>query len=284
MRPTRSRRTTLTSIATAERTPAGVHEVVRRWTPDGDARAAVVMCHGLGEHSGRLEHAGDVLAAAGFAVTAYDQIGFGGSGGRRGALDDWSDVLDQIQRHVEDSKETGHPTVLFGISMGGLFALDYTLAERPRPDLLVLSSPALGGGAAWQKVLARALRPVLPNLMIPNQFKPEQLSRDPAVGAEYDADPLNVFKTTVSYGADFFDAMDRVRHAAVALEVPTLVLHGASDTIVPTESTAYLEEVPGVERRVYPALRHDLPHEPEKDEILGSIVEWIDGHLPAGSE
>ena len=269
----------MASTAFPETTSSGTHEVVRRWTPDGPTRATVVICHGLGEHSGRYEHTGDLLAEAGLAVVAYDQVGFGGSGGRRAWVDQWSDVLDQIQRHVQEAKATGMPAILFGCSNGGLFALEYTISERPTPDLLVMSAPALGGGAAWQRRVSEIVDRVFPKARIPNNFKSDQLSRDPAVGDAYFEDPLNVFATTVHYGTELFRAMDRVRREATRLTVPTLVLHGASDTIVPPQSTAFLADLPGVERRVFPALRHELLNEPEGPEIIRDVVTWIDRHL-----
>lgn len=269
----------LSSIASAESTPAGVHELVRRWVPDATPRAEVVLCHGIAEHSGRYEAVGDRLAGAGLAVTAYDQIGFGASGGPRAWVEAWSDVLDQIQRHVEAARATGRPVVLLGHSNGALFALEYALAERPAPDLLVLSAPGLAGGAAWQRALAPVLSRIAPRMQIPNALDGLQLSRDPAVGEAYFADPLVLTKTTTRYGNELFRAMDRVRGAIDRLAVPTLVLHGADDTIVPPQASAPLGDVPGVERRLYPALRHELFNEPEGMGIVDDVVAWIEARL-----
>lgn len=269
----------MTSTATAEKTSAGVHEVVRRWSPEGDPRAEIVLCHGLAEHSGRYERTGSILAEAGFAVMAYDQIGFGGSGGPRGWLNAWTDVLDQIQRHIEGARATGRPVVLLGHSMGGLFALEYALAERPAPDLLVLSAPALGGGAAWQKIASQVLDRIAPKLAVPNNLKGSQLSRDPAVGEDYFTDPLNLHVTTAHFAAEAFRAQRRVTAAAGSLSLPTLVIHGAADEIVPPESTALLGDIVGVERRLYPAIRHELFNEPEGPDIVADVIAWIDQHL-----
>ncbi|MDX1448457.1 MAG: alpha/beta hydrolase [Acidimicrobiia bacterium] len=273
----------MTSTAVPEQTPAGVHELVRRWSPEGEPRARVVLCHGLAEHSGRYEAVGTQLAAAGYGVTAYDQIGFGASGGERAWVDQWSDVLDQIQRHVEDAKSTGEPVILLGHSVGGLLALEYALSERPQPDLLILSSPALNGGARWQRITAPILAAIAPKLRVPNAVKGSQLSRDPAVGDAYFADPLVETKTTTRYGNEVFTAIERVRGAVSGLGVPTLVLHGAADTLVPPQGSALLGELPTVERRLYPALRHELFNEPEGPEIVAEVVDWIDHQLESGT-
>jgi acylglycerol lipase len=269
----------LTSTAQPSQTPAGVHELVRRWEPAAAARAELVLCHGIAEHSGRYEAVGDRLADAGIAVTAYDQLGFGASGGRRAWVDAWSDVLDQIQAHVEAAHQKGLPVVLLGHSNGGLFALEYALSERPRPDLLVLSAPGLDGGARWMQVLAPVLSFLVPRLEIPNGLDGAQLSRDPSVGEAYFSDPLVHPRTTTRYGHEMFEAMRRVRAAVDRLATPTLVIHGAADTIVRPQSTAVLGELPCVDRVVYPALRHELFNEPEGMEIVDDVIGWIDTQL-----
>lgn len=269
----------MTSLAQPSVTPAGVHELVRRWESSEDAWAEMVLCHGLAEHSGRYEKVGDRFAAAGIGVTAYDQIGFGASGGKRAWVDAWSDVLDQIQSHVETARETARPVVLLGHSNGGLFALEYALAERPKPDLLVLSAPLLGGGAGWQRVLASVLAALVPRIQVPNNLSGEELSRDPAVGEAYFSDPLVYTNTTARYGKEMFNAMARVNAVLDSLSVPTLVIHGAVDRIVPPQSSAPLADIPGVDRRLYPALRHELFNEPEGMDVVDDVIGWIESKL-----
>lgn len=269
----------MTSTAFPAQTPNGTHELVRRWEPQGPTRAEMVLCHGLAEHSGRYEAVGDRFAAAGIGVTAYDQVGFGASGGRRAWVDEWSEVLDQIQRHVVGAKQANLPVVLLGHSGGGLFALEYALSERPRPDLLALSAPSLDGGAAWQRLTASLLAAFLPTLRIPNTIKASQLSRDPSVGEAYFADPLVETKTTTRYGNEMFSAMKRVQSAVDGLDIPTLILHGATDTIVPPQTSAALAGVGNVERRLYPALRHELFNEPEGPQIVDDVTAWISDRL-----
>ena len=65
----------------------GLIQLRRRWTVDGRARAAALVIHRLGQHSGRYEHVGAHLAAAGIETVAIDNRGFGHSGGRRAFVD-----------------------------------------------------------------------------------------------------------------------------------------------------------------------------------------------------
>ncbi len=254
-------------------------ELVREWVPDGAPRAYVVLVHGIAEHCGRYERTGSLLADAGFHVRSFDLIGFGGSGGRRGDIEDWTRYHDQIERHMTWAREQGGPVVLMGHSMGGNLALGYTLAGRPAPDWLVLSAPALGGGAGWQKAVAGVAAKLAPTVPIPQALKGEQLSRDPAVGEAYFADPLVYTKATPRLGFALFESMEELSDQVSTLDVPTLVLHGTADTIVPPQSTAVLGEVPGVERRLLPGLRHEIFNEPEGPEVVAEVIAWLDARI-----
>jgi alpha-beta hydrolase superfamily lysophospholipase len=254
-------------------------ELVRTWEPEGEPKAIIVLVHGIAEHSGRYERAGDLLSDAGFHVRSFDLIGHGASGGERVDCEDWNHFHDQTEEHMSWALEQGPPVVLMGHSMGGNLALGYVIEGRPPPDLLVVSAPALGGGAAWQRVAASIGAKVLPTLAIPQNIDGAALSRDPDVGDSYFVDPLVHTKATFRLGAALFQAMDDVREGADVIDTPTLVLHGGSDKIVPPQSTAALGELPGFERRLYPKLRHEILNEPEGPEIVQEIVEWINEQL-----
>ncbi|HEX6946066.1 MAG TPA: alpha/beta hydrolase [Acidimicrobiia bacterium] len=267
------------SVAIPRPHPRYGTELVRDWEAEGDPLADVVLVHGIAEHSGRYEAVGSQLSGAGFQVRAFDLPGHGVTGGRRGHIDDWSEYHDQIEAHVREMRESGRSLVLLGHSMGGNLVLGYAASDRPSPDLVVASAPALGGGAGWQRTLAPVLARILPKLAVPNQLRGDQLSRDPMVGERYFADPLVVTKSTTSLGAALFAAMEQVAREAGRIEVPVLVLHGEDDTIVPARSTEPLGSLDGFERRTYPGLRHEIFNEPEGPEIVAEVIAWVSERL-----
>lgn len=267
------------SLATSRDHPVVGCQLIRTWTPKETPKAEIVLVHGIAEHSGRYERTGGLLAEAGFSVTAADLVGCGATGGRRADIHDWAHLLDQVEALVSDVRKSGREVVLLGHSMGGLIALEYALSERPRPDLLVLSAPALKGGARWQRRIAPFLAKIAPTLPIPNKVKGEQLSRDPAIGEAYFADPLVHPSSTPRFGSKLFAAMDRTRSAMSRLDIPALVLHGGMDSIVRPTVTVELGSQPVVERRVYPALRHELFNEPEGPKVIAEVAEWITSRL-----
>jgi alpha-beta hydrolase superfamily lysophospholipase len=265
----------IVSVAHPEPSPDGGAQLVRDWDPTGTIKADVVLIHGLGEHSGRYARTGSLLAEAGYRVRGFDLLGCGASSGERADISRWSLFLDQVEGNLSSVRSEGRPLILMGHSLGGLIALDYALSERPRPDLLILSSPALGGGKGWQRSVAPVLARLFPTLLVPTKITGDQLSRDPRVGEAYFRDPLVQTKASTRLGASIFATQDRLLAAIGKLDIPTLVIHGGEDTLVPTASSEALTSVPGLVRKVFPELRHETMNEPEGPEVVAQIVEWI---------
>lgn len=265
-----------------ETSRTGVQLATREWHPDGATRAAILIVHGIAEHSGRYEHVGEAWAGRGFAVFTYDHRGHGESGGVKGHIDTWDEYLDDLEDRLSAARfDTKKPLVLYGHSLGGLLALDYCLMRSEVvPDLLVLSGPALKSTLAkWKQVLAPLIARVAPRLRLPLDLKGEHLSRDPSVAEKYFDDPLIHEHATAKFGAEALQAQQRVTTMMESLAIPTLVLAAADDQIVPPQSSIGLGELPGVERRLYPGLRHELHNEPEGPEIVAGIADWIDARL-----
>lgn len=256
------------------------------WPAAGAPRAHLLLVHGLAEHGGRYPHVAAQLATAGIAVQAFDLRGFGGSGGHRAYVDRVSQYHDDLEDRLAAvrSAARGLPVILYGHSMGGLVALGYVLADPPRPlpDLLVLSAPAIDSSVpTWKRRLARALGRVAPRFALANAFVPGALSSDPAVDTVYRADPLAVHRTTARLGDELLREQARVQAALARggpLPVPTYVVHGSADPIVPERFSRTLTR-DNVTRRVYEGLRHETHNEPTGPTVVGDTIAWIDAEL-----
>jgi alpha-beta hydrolase superfamily lysophospholipase len=261
----------------------GTSLLLRRWpVPAGEPWATMLLVHGLAEHSGRYEHVGARLAEAGIDTHAYDQRGFGASGGPRASIDRWSQLHDDLEERVVALRAAApaRPLILFGHSLGGLVSLGYVLDGRSWPDMLVLSAPAIGATVPlWQRVLVGSLRRVSPGMLLSNRLDTNVLSSDPDVRARYVSDPLNQHRSTVRFGHAAFAEQRRVGAALDRLSIPTLVVHGADDRLVPTRTSATLEGRAGVTRRVYPDTRHELHNEPVAAQEIDDIVDWVRDRL-----
>ncbi|MDP2623608.1 MAG: lysophospholipase [Actinomycetota bacterium] len=264
----------------SRRATDGILLFTRRWRPTGDPRSAVVLVHGIAEHAGRYEHVGAALAARGHDVRATDLRGFGRSDGRRAAVNDWHEYLDDLSGDIASARHLGVPVVLLGHSLGGLIALSYALSDRPGPDLLVLSAPAVDAAIPlYKKIAARVLGVVSPNKEIGNALDGAQLCRDPTVGERYFADPLLHARTTLGLGRAALRAGDRARAQFARLQVPTLVIHGGADTIVPPPISAPLGELPGVERVLFPSFRHESFNEEGGAQAIATIADWLESRI-----
>jgi alpha-beta hydrolase superfamily lysophospholipase len=276
--PPQEARTTLAT--SGELSPDAPLLYLREWLAAGPAWGRVLIVHGIGEHSGRYERTGRLLSKAGLDVQAFDLRGHGLSGGRRVYVRRWSDYLDDVEGRLAALRRPGVPTVLFGHSMGALISLTYACSNRPTPDLLVLSAPPLKATVpGWQRVLVPALSRVVPNMVLANPIAGEQLAADPNVAAAYFSDPLVQPRSTARLGAELFWAMKQVPVELGRLRIPTLVIHGGDDTLVPTAGSEPLAAVPGVDRRVLPKLRHETLNEPEGPEVVAGIVQWLRAHV-----
>jgi alpha-beta hydrolase superfamily lysophospholipase len=257
--------------------PSGTVELRRHWQPASEPWATLLMVHGVLEHSGRWERAGSQFAEAGLDVWAFDLAGHGGSGGKRGHIDHWDEYIQATHSQVVELRRRSRPVILLGASNGAHIALSGALSDHPDADALVLVAPpaTCHGLAKWQEFVSMVLAPILPKLLIPANFKGEQFSRDPSVGEAYFADPLVSTKATVRLGREGFAAIRANAKRLRKLQTPTLVLHGGADTIVPPQCSAALAELPTVERKLYPTLRHELFNEPEGPEVIADVIEWL---------
>ena len=253
------------------------------WPAAGTPQAHLLLVHGIAEHAGRYRHVGSQLASAGITTHAYDQRGFGESGGHRAYVDHWSQYHDDVEDRLAAVRSAADrlPVVLYGHSMGGLIALGYVLADPPRPlpDLLVLSAPAIDAAVpAWKRRLADILAGALPRFAVANTFANGALASDPAVETAYRADPLAVHRTTTRLGVSLFREQDRVKSAlanGAALPVTTYVLHGTDDPIVPEWASRSLEGRANVTRRIYPGLHHETHNEPSGAAVIEDTIVWI---------
>jgi alpha-beta hydrolase superfamily lysophospholipase len=259
------------------------------------ARALVLIVHGLGEHAGRYDHVTRHLVRQRLAVARYDQRGHGRSGGARGALASTDSLLADLGLVIAHLRQAGVggglPLVLLGHSMGGLVAACHAaegLTARPAMwwkavDALVLSSPALDVGMnALQRALVGLLGPRLPNLALGNGLNPAWVSRDPAVVKAYRDDPLVHNRITPRLARFFLDAGAQVRAVAPHWRVPTLLLAAGADRCVrPQGSAAFAAAAPPglVTSQVYPGLFHEIFNEPERGQVLADLDDWLDQQL-----
>lgn len=257
----------------------GETQLRRTWHAP-NARGVVVIVHGIAEHSGRFEHVARQLVAAGFSVVGYDQRGHGGTTGRRGYVDSFTEFHDDLQLQLAHARGTGVPVVVLGHSMGGLVVASYGLTDRPQPDLVVMSAPALALAAprwTWRlvKFVGRAMSKV--RLKVP--LKARDLSADPRVGELYLTDPSNTLRLTLGLVGSLAETVLATEPEIERWSHQTLVIHGLADKIVPPSASEAIGKVSSVELRTYPELRHEMFNEFSGPEVVDDVIGWINAAL-----
>ncbi|MEZ5266162.1 MAG: alpha/beta hydrolase [Acidimicrobiales bacterium] len=272
----------------------GLSLFFRRWLPAGPSVGRVVLAHGLGEHSGRYDHVGRSLAAAGYRVWALDHRGHGRSEGERVLVDRFEtfeadlETFRILAADTDGGEGAGElPAVLLGHSMGGAIALGHVIGHPGSFAALVLSGPALEPGRGVSAVTALAGRLVA--RLAPGtgvlQLDATAVSRDQAVVAAYREDPLvHHGKVTAGLGAAMLARAARFPAEVAGVRLPVLIVHGGADRLVPVEGSRAMVPRFGsddVTLVVEDGMFHEVLNEPEWERVLGSIRSWIDAHCGA---
>ena len=264
------------------------HLYQQSWLPDDEARAALLLVHGLGEHSTRYEHVARHCTQCGFAVYALDHYGHGKSDGHPGHVQKFSVYLDGVNTLLEKIKQEqpGKPVFLVGHSMGGLIATTYLLDHQTTFAGCVLSGPALKSDAAPPAIVLALNR--LLSLLVPTapviELDASAVSRDPEVVRTYMNDPL-VFhgKYSSRLVSEMTATMQRTLARAADIRLPVMLMHGEEDALASSSGSREMFENAGSEDKtlkIYPDLYHEIFNEPEQDQVLSDMSDWLEAHLP----
>jgi acylglycerol lipase len=257
------------------------------WLPKGEAKAVLLIAHGLAEHSGRYMNVVNHFVPLGYAVYGIDHLGHGKSDGTRVYVERFADYTDTLKRFfdmVRDWQPEG-PIFLIGHSMGGLIGALYLLDHQAELTGAVLSGPAVkvAGGIPPAVVFAgKVLSVVLPTFGVMG-LEADGVCRDPAVVKAYCNDPLVCTgKITARWGAESFKAMRRIAADAGRITLPLLILQGGADRLVdPNGAQMLYAEVSSVDKtiKVYDGFYHEVFNEPEHDQVLRDVETWLEAHL-----
>jgi len=246
------------------------------------------------------------LAAAGRYVIRYDNRDTGLSihyplGEPEYTVEDMADdavaVLDAY------GIDTAH---IVGASMGGMITQQVALRHRDRVRTItpIMSTPDPGavlgslsgegdGGALpgpTPELLAAALSQatVDPNdkqAVIESRVELFKVLHGPAYPYD-EATMRDVFTREVERDANFQSTANHQvaiaktpswRSKLASLDVPTLVIHGTADPILPYEhGVALAKEIPGAELLTMEGVGHELPHE-EMDSLVPAILRHTSG-------
>ena len=259
------------------------------WEPEGKPKAIVCLIHGLGEHTGRYAHVGKAFNDAGYSLFGFDLRGHGQTGGARGHIPSLDVALSDIHQFIEFQKQNhpGLPVFLYGHSLGGLFALAYTIQYADGIKGVIVTGVALHSPLLEQKAkvaIVKVLGSFFPSMIIPTGLDPSTISRDPAVVQKYINDPLVHGKSSLGLGKTTLEAVNLCFTRAGDFSLPLLIMHGTKDRLTyPSGSEDFAKLASKTNKdvtlKLWDGLYHELHNEPEQVEVFKVMIEWLDKHL-----
>ncbi len=251
------------------------------------SKALLLIVHGLNDHKGRYADLQEKLADAGYSSYAYDQRGFGLSGGKRADVAQYDDYHEDLKAVLSLMRHNcpEQSVILLGHSLGGLISATYCIKYPQSVDALVLSSPAYSVVTLPFRIelLGYLLYFFMPKLSIGYPSLAYKRSHDPDVINAVAADPLIIMEATPRFYIQFRKMNKFLQDQAGHIDVPILILQAGDDEIVHPEGAKVLyERLKNPEKKLiwYEGFYHEVFHEIERDKVIADLIEWLDDLCP----
>lgn len=271
-------------LETSYTTHDGIKLYLQAWMPD-ESKAAVLLVHGLGEHSSRYVHLAERLVKIGISFFTFDGRGHGKSvKGKPNAYfksyEDYLRDIDSLFRKVK-SYVPGVPTFLYGHSMGGGLVAAYVLKYQPKTAGVILSSPAIKEAEGTSQILialSSIISKYLPKLKA-LKLDATKISRNPKEVEKYLNDPL-VYSDAIPArtGHQLLQMMRFIQNLGRYFESPLLLVHGSADELTnPKGSEMLFKKAKSTDKtlKIFPDGFHELINDLDKEEVLELIENWL---------
>ena len=266
-------------------TQDGLRLRTQTWKPHDDCRAVLALTHGHGEHSGRYNHVGQRLSAAGYALYAYDLRGHGKSGGPRGHIPSYATLLDDLQLILDQARQEnpGKKRFLYGHSLGGQITLNFALSRQTDVSGVIVSAPWLRlvyQPPPWKVFLAQALPNIWPTLTMSTELDTAvKMSHDEAhLNSLPDLNLTHAFMSARLGGSALEWAGYALTHAS-EFTLPLLILHGEADGVIGIGgSEQFCAQARSTDKTLkrYAGLYHEVHNETEREKVFQDMLDWLD--------
>lgn len=296
--------TQITPELTSLRTADGVQLAARVWKGK-PGYPIVLYIHGIEGHSQWFENTASVLNAKGISVFAPDRRGSGLNPRDRGNLSSYKVFLGDLEMILRKIAFDflGHPIVVLGNCWGAraasvLVDKDYKPVGAEELKLpvagLVLTSPAVytkvdyGASTKLQIAYTSFLGgDSSSHRKWPIPIEVDMFTDNPTFQGYLKRDPLRLTEATAQFFVESFKLGRMAEKCVSGLELPVLILQGASDRIVDVEKLqGWYAKIPSKTKdmRIFPEAHHTLDFDSNWfKEYTHVLSEWILSRLPVVS-
>ena len=236
---------------------------------------AALMLHGLFEHKDRHQINADWFNNLKIETTLIDLPGHGAEEVNKGDIESWEEN-DSAILEAFNGISNFDKRILIGHSYGGLVATYSVLKKIVSPDYLILSAPLFEDN--YPKVirsLSKPLASIAPKLRAPSPVSKRNLSTDSSVVEDYFNDPLVYRSLSFRFGYLITEAQKYVNANIDKLNIPTIVLHGKDDKIVPISGCRAISKLDNVKFVEVNNSKHEILNQDTRPFVLSEIFEWL---------
>ncbi len=259
--------------------------------PEGRPKAVILALHGFNDNRNAFDWFAAFAVERGYRLIAFDQQGFGANR-NRGLWPGNAALVEDLQRHVAELREVWPDLPLFvlGESMGAAVATIAFAGDTPSIDGLVMVSPAVWGGPSLNPLYRAALMTVagiLPRWQMTGHSLGRRATDNDAALIALGRNPLTIRETRLDAVAGLVRLMDAAVASAPALDLPTLVLFGERDEIIPPDViSSFAERLDPAQCAaiVYPEGWHLLLRDRQRERVWADIVAWLEREAPTAAE
>lgn len=257
------------------------------WHPETDAKAVLLVAHGLAEHSGRYMNFVNHFVPEGFTVYALDHFGHGRSDGTRIYVDRFTDYTKTLKTfyNLVAEKEMGKPIYIVGHSMGGLISAVYLIDHQADFQGAILSGPGVKIPEDTSKItiaIGKFLSLIAPKAGLIG-LDANFVSSDPAVVDGYLNDPLvYTGKITARLAAEMLSSMERIKKESHKITLPIIIVQGSEDKLAdPTGAEELHQKISSKYKtlKIYDGFSHEVFNEPDHKRVMLDIHEWLNNRL-----
>ena len=233
-----------------------------------------LVLHGLFEHKGRHQDNVAWLQKLGIEAFSFNLPGHG-EVDEKGHIESWEENLTTITSEYEKIAKKDKK-IIFAHSYGSLVAVSAILRNKIEPDYLILSAPHFDDNyPKFVKNMSGGLSKVFPKLRAPSSVTKGNLSTDKETVETYFNDPLVFRSLTFKFGSEINTEQRFVNENIQNLKIPTLVLHGSGDKIVPIKASGKISQLENVKFIKVDNSKHEILNQDTRTFVLSEIHHWL---------